>query len=343
MKQIRKRARLDRLQTEIRARKHSFSKWIYITAVLILLFWFLDIFFGEYVYFKAEGLVSQKQHTVATHYTTSIEELYVEVGGRVEEGQIISRGVSMEILNDLALLKTRLSEIYVRKSEISSRLKSLKFTLPIARKRSQEMKKLSALNKAALADGLTTTQRYTQILEDEYNSVREYEKTKAELAGGDAELEVLDITIRQANSTLDQLTSGYNDGKIVSRTTGIISKINVSPGSVVKAGEPVVEILTGVHYVLAYASPGAFYDPIVGGKVTISYGVNEVAGKIEEIFPISYKLPEEIQKAFRPKDRSQVLRISFRPKKGEKIPPTFTKVRVKAPGYFLKNILDRFK
>ena len=48
--------------------------------------------------------------------------------------------------------------------------------------------------------------------------------------------------------------------------------------------------------------------------------------------PLSTRLPEEFQKTFRPRERSQIIRIDFDP--GVRPPPTYTKVRISAPGLF---------
>lgn len=343
MEKIRNRSRIDRLKTEVRVSKGSFiSKWIYITVVSLMIISILDLFFGDYFYFNAQGLVAQKQYVVATQYTTSIQQLHVNIGDKVEKDQLVSSGASMEILNNLALLRARLSEVYTRKIELTTRTNILRETISVALKRSEEIAKMVTKNKGAVEKGLITTQRYAQLLEDEYESVSDYARIKSEIEGSNTELLVIEKIIKQANATIDGLTKIYNGGDIYSRASGIVSSINISPGSIVKSGEPLMEILTGENYVIAYATPGTFSTPTVGSEVMVRYGVNTVKGKISEIYPISYKLPDELQKAFRPKDRSQLLRITLDQKNVKKIPPTYTKVTVYSQSNLIKKWLSFF-
>ena len=78
---------------------------------------------------------------------------------------------------------------------------------------------------------------------------------------------------------------------------GVVGKVLVSPRSVVRRGEPMIEI--------AGAS---------------------LPGKIAKVSVIADALPKEFQKAFAPAERQQLMWIEFDP--GVTPPPYFTKVTI---------------
>jgi hypothetical protein len=98
-----------------------------------------------------------------------------------------------------------------------------------------------------------------------------------------------------------------------------------------------VEIMTGPRFILAYANPGGLYHIATGDGVIATYGLRTLEGKIDTILPISANLPQEFQKAFRPKDRAQVIRISIRDE--TRAPPLLAKVEVSSDTSLAANLL----
>jgi hypothetical protein len=109
-------------------------------------------------------------------------------------------------------------------------------------------------------------------------------------------------------------------------------------------GEPLLEILTGESHVLAYTNPGTLYRIRPGDPVTIKYGMRTLRGWIEEVLPITAALPQEFQKAFRPKERAQVIRIAI--EKTVDVPPVLTKIEVQSESLLksrLAGLLEKLK
>jgi multidrug resistance efflux pump len=76
-----------------------------------------------------------------------------------------------------------------------------------------------------------------------------------------------------------------------------------APGSVVRPGEPIIEIVGKHRFVVAWFPVSRLYRLQVGDAVTISTGGGRsLAGKITKVSVIAGALPKEFQKAFTPID-----------------------------------------
>jgi len=68
------------------------------------------------------------------------------------------------------------------------------------------------------------------------------------------------------------LVALYDDGNLRSMIDGVVSKVLVSPGSVVRPGEPIIEIGGKHRFVVAWVPVSRLYRLQVGDAVTISTG-----------------------------------------------------------------------
>src|SRR5262245_49664397 len=129
------------------------------------------------------------------------------------------------------------------------------------------------------------------------------------------------------NCALKELVALYDDGKLRSMIDGVVGKVLVSPGSVVRPGEPMIEIVGKHRFVVAWFPVSRLYRLEVGDTVTISTGGGRsLPGKIAKVSVIADALPKEFQKAFAPAERQQLMWIEFDP--GLTPPPYFTKVTI---------------
>jgi hypothetical protein len=64
-----------------------------------------------------------------------------------------------------------------------------------------------------------------------------------------------------------------------------------------------------------------------GDKVVVRWGVRALTGRIQTIEPVAAALPKEFQKAFKPVEREQILRVQL--DQTADMPPLFAKVRLR--------------
>jgi multidrug resistance efflux pump len=339
VKRIRRKRRFDNMRTEIRAGGSSNKgRWVYLGLIVLLALWLFDTAFGHYLYLRAEGLVTQDKHVIAISNIATVDSLYVEEGQDVSKDQPLAKITSFPIVQQIANLSTKLADIHSRQLDLKARRAVLNKVTPLAQRRVEEMAQLLSTQEAAIRRGLTTTSKIHELLQYEFDSILESESMQAEASNIDKELSELSLIAERLTRTLKQIQQVYADGVVHAPENGKIVNLKVSRGSVVSGDSPLMEVLIGHPYVLAYVKPGALYAINGGEAVGIRYGLSTVRGRISAILPFSAKLPSEFQRTFRPQERSQIIRIEL---EDSAQPPTYTKVEA-VSGSILWNKLKSF-
>jgi multidrug resistance efflux pump len=327
MKTLYKKTRIDNLRNEQRPAQRNTGKWIYISLLLAFFIWLINYSIGDYVLFKSEGMIINEETTIALDYTASIKQINAEKGDKIKAGKEIVQVNSVQVLQQITELSIKISELTAKKMEIENKISIIRKISPLAAKRAVDMSKLRKTQEFAISKGLTSTRDMSDLLEKEYDSQMNQEKLVTEYEASSKELEEISAMISQLKNTLDVIEKNYSNGIIKAKNDGIVSEISVNAGGVVNSGDPIMTILTGKPYVLAYVKPGALYSVKIGDPIRVQYGIAEVNGTISQILPLSARLPDEFQHTFRPKERSQIIRIEFNAEPKE-IPATYTKVNV---------------
>ncbi|RMD89391.1 MAG: biotin/lipoyl-binding protein [Alphaproteobacteria bacterium] len=332
MKRLRKSRRLDRMTNDVRARRRYFGQWAYILVISSLFLWLANYMFGSLIFLRAEGLVNQERKEIAVDFVASVTDVPVVEGEIVKAGDLLARLRSTEITESVASLSRDIANARMRRNELLARRDLLRGLVPIADKRAHDLTRLRALHEDGLRRGVATSIEQRQFLVDEYDAVLESERIKSELAGVDAQLAGLDDIMAKQQDALEQILESFGEGVVRAPVDGVVNNLHVATGSVVAGGSTMMEILYGRPYVLAFLQPGTLHRLKVGDEVVLEYGVEDVRGRVTQLFPVAAPLPVEFQKSFRPAERSQIVRIDFA--ENTIIPPTFTKVEVRAAGSF---------
>ena len=330
MQRLRTRRRVDTLTNDKRVNRPVVGKWLYLASLAALFIWLTNLFFGGYIYFRADGLVVRERFQIAAEYFGSVESFNVAEGDHVGAGDDVARMSSIDIIREQTTLTVNLAELAARRATLVSRLNVLDILIPAARDRANSTHELAVKAREAYRAGLGTNQNLSRLLEDDFNGAREIAQLEGEQRAMAEELTLLDGIIADMQGSLDRLRAAYKDGRIQAPAGGIVTDLEVSAGSVVNKGDGMLVVLAPPDYILAYLDPSALYTVSLGDEVDISYGPNQLSGKVTRIYPLSAVLPLEFQKAFRPKERSQMVRIDL--DRGSEAPPLFTKVSVRAPG-----------
>jgi multidrug resistance efflux pump len=167
---------------------------------------------------------------------------------------------------------------------------------------------------------------HTAATDQAFKGKQEAEALRAESRALDGQIATMASASEQADCALKELVVLYDDGNLRSMIDGVVSKVLVSPGSVVRPGEPMIEIVGKHRFVVAWFPVSRLYRLQVGDAVTISTGGASLPGKIAKVSVIADSLPKEFQKAFSPAERQQLMWIEFDP--GVTPPPYFTKVTI---------------
>jgi multidrug resistance efflux pump len=116
----------------------------------------------------------------------------------------------------------------------------------------------------------------------------------------EGELGKLASALGEAQSAVADLRKSYNDGRLAAPIKGVVTRLAFDKGSVVRAGEPIVEMNGNHRYVLAYVPTGSMYQVKEGDQVTINTGLQSASGVVARVEPFAAALRREFQRAFTP-------------------------------------------
>jgi multidrug resistance efflux pump len=231
----------------------------------------------------------------------------------------------------------------IRQSELRIRKEVITTMIPFAEHRQQFASGARKEFESLIDRGFLTLNQHTAALENEYRGVQDFEMLKSEEHAIDIELATLGAALAEAQSAIDELRGTYDAGRLTFPIDGVVTRIASNKGSVVRAGEPLIELSSNQRFILAYLPTGGLYSVHEGDEVTINTGLRSTYGIISKVEPIAAALPREFQRAFTPVERQQVIRIEF--SAGEVPPPLFTKVwvgRSSAARQWLEQIARRW-
>ena len=341
---LRRRVRFDNLQNEVRKRGRSWGRWAYLALVLGLLFWVFDSFFGNYIYLRAEGLVLRERVVVATQYPAAVVELPVREGWNVKRGEVLGRLRSQSVEETLAKLDAQLAGVMTRATELSIRDKVNTALYPLAQHRYQLARDARISSEELLSRQLLTTNRRSELVKDEVVSAESQAQLAAERDALAREVAGIRAAIDSTQGAIKRLNELYGTGVIVSPVSGIIGSLSASEGSVVREAEPIMEIFTGLPFILAYVPEGALYDVQEGDRVRVGIGLASYDGYVGQSYDLAGRLPKEFQQTFQPVNRARVIRVEFARDQGD-LPPLFAKIKLSAAGWpsdWLRRMVRRY-
>lgn len=328
---LRRRPRYDTLQNEVRRRGRSWGRWIYIGLLCGLALWIGNMFVGNLLYFRAEGLVMRDRVVLATQYPAEIQKLNVDQGEKITKGEVLAKVRSQKVEETLAQLYTDMAQSIGRATELEVRDKVYRAIYPIAQRRYREAHAAQVATDTMRNKMLITNDRRADLLKNEIDSAQEQTQIQAEQTTIAKNLPDLQAAVSASKAAVSRLQQIYGDGVLKAPNDGVVGYLHVADGSVVQPGEPLMELFTGKPYVLAYIPDGAIYTLKPGDPIQIRVGFSTYYGKLTEIFPVASQLPKEFQNTFQPVARAQVARIDFDPDQGS--PALFSKTKLSATGW----------
>jgi multidrug resistance efflux pump len=328
MRRLKLRPQLHTLPNEPRSNRNAVIRWVYFLSLFALAVWLGNLFVGGLLFLRSEGLVLGEPAVIAAEFPVTVRDLLVREGEEVKAGSVAvivtSQTVAESIARltgDLAAREARLSELRIRGEKAEAVIKLAETRQEVTSGARSEMEKL-------LKVGLLPLDKRTAAVESEFRSLQDLEALKAEKRVVDAEISTLKTVSLEAETAVSDLRRLYDDGKMRAPIDGIVIRRSVDKGAVVRAGEPLLELVEEKRFVLAYLPAGGLYRIAVGDRVQIKSGLRSAEGIIGRIEPFAAALPREFQRAFTPVERQQVLRVEFAP--GETSPPLFTKVELRS-------------
>ncbi len=311
LKSLRKRPRPDALKTEQRRSTNATGRFVYFFLLLAMLLVGANFLFGDLIFLRADGLVLRDKSTVSTTYLARVEAVDVKPADTVEQGAVILRLQSMEVLERLADLSSRNASLAAKAADFNVRSETIEKLRPLAERREREtariLKKFDELSHVKLI----TPARHDIALRARFEAQRSLVRFEAEGRALKEELAALRAAQSDAEAALADLRAHYADGVVQAPVNGAIGTSVPAVGDVYNPGDTILSIYSGVPYILAYL-PRRYLFPIrPGTRVKATSGRMSAMGVISKILPVTGALPKEFQNSFKPRDRSQLARIQF--------------------------------
>ena len=299
-------------------------KWTYLLALIGFAIWVFDVFFGGHIYLRGNGLVLGQPAVVAAEYNVTVREVMVKEGDRVAEGQVVVQISSQQVAETRARLSSEAATRAARLVEMDIRGEVVDAMLAPA----EDREAVAAEGKIQLNEsykkGLLAVINRTAATEQAYNSQMDAEALRAEKRALNDQIKMLTVATDQANLALSELLDLFDQGRLRAPLAGTVSAVLANRGAVVRAGDPLLELVGDHRFVVAWVPVGRWYKLEVGQKVSIDAGTGALPGIISKIGTVASALPREFQKAFAPTERLQLIWVEFQ--QGVTAPPYFTKV-----------------
>ena len=166
----------------------------------------------------------------------------------------------------------------------------------------------------------------TAAAEQAYNGLKDAEVAAGERQALADQITMLDVATEQANVALSDLLNHSMTAACARPSPAPFSSILANRGAVLRAGDPLLELVGEHRFVVAWIPVGRWYRLEVGQKVRSIQETGRCPETFREIGTVASVLPREFQKAFTPTDRQQLIWIEF--DQGVTPPPYFTKVKI---------------
>ncbi|MGB0086974.1 MAG: HlyD family efflux transporter periplasmic adaptor subunit [Rhodomicrobiaceae bacterium] len=308
---LKKRPRSDALINEKRRMPNSIGRVVYISVLVVFGITVLNFLFGDFVFLRADGLVLRDETDIATTYVARIVEVDAKEGQEVQQGQVLLRLQSTDMLEHLADLSARRARLVADHVEFRVRSETVAGLLPLAQKREDETTRVVHKWDELGKSGFATAPGYDTALTASYNAQQDRIKLATQFKSLESELKTLQKAREDSEDALAKLQAHYAEGIVRAPVSGAIGETVPAIGHVYRVGDPMLSIYSGESYVLAYLPPRYLFSIVPNQKVTVSDGRHSVPGVLTEILPVEDKLAKEFQNTFKPTDRSQLAKITF--------------------------------
>lgn len=359
----------DSLPLEVSSpRRPQWGRYIYLFIIFcIVAFVAREIYVGLF-WFNAQGAVSGRQYSISPSQTVSITEILVSPSQKVEAGDALARLNSPELEKELARseaeiarLQSDLTESHTRlqdnREQLRSDIEAYRADLTVLEDKSQaEVDRINAMRRLVAVGAVS--QSSLQKLEIEHAETwADYTRVKAQLEAAyrrssnysKSEIEASDSQLpeqRLASLTnlRDSIQKQLGRLELTAPSKGTVSKVFVSKGDVLKAGEPAV-VLVERDELRAYLHfpPSAQTTLEVGQRVSgHTAGGDKIPLRIIKIYP-SIEDGASAARAFNaPRDASLV--VEAVPDNEQGFPPAMnsgTPIYGRVPRWSFATNIDR--
>ena len=279
-------------------------KWTYLLALVAFSAWMVDTFFGGNFYLRGEGLVIGQPAVVAAEFNMTVRDVLVKEGEKVAEGTVVANTTSQQVADTRARLT---SDAVIRAGRLADmRIRSEVVNATVGKAEHRELVAIEGQNQLnqIYDKGLLPIITRTAAAEQAYNGLKDAELLRAERRALADQITMLNVATEQANVALSDLLNLFDDGRLRAPITGTVSSMLANRGAVLRAGDPLLELVGEHRFVVAWFPVGRWYRLRVGQKVRIDPGNGALSGTISKIGTVDRSSRASFRKRSRPRTGS---------------------------------------
>ncbi|MBB5702239.1 multidrug resistance efflux pump [Ochrobactrum daejeonense] len=311
MKRLRKQTRIDVLDAQKRSSSGKLGRSIYLGLVIVFLGSLAYYLIGNMFVLSIDGTILKERYLVSANYPGKVTEVFVKEGDKVQVGTQLARIESFEMIQELANITFRDSDLAIREGQLQGKLASINAVFPLAERTARETKVTSSQFDTVSGKGIVSSLAKDDALRNSLQAAERVAQLQSEKAATENELKLLQQSRAIYRQAIDKLNGIYDQGYLRANMTGIVGAKVPLPGQVVKFSDELMQINGGKSYILAYLPDEYLFNVQKGMPVNISGGAQSASGQIDAILTVADALPAEFQNMFRPRDRSRLVRITL--------------------------------
>ncbi|WP_069881615.1 HlyD family secretion protein [Bosea sp. BIWAKO-01] len=287
-------------------------RWVYATFILLIMGFFLWRFGSPLIFLSGPGVVSAPRLAVSLPYLAQVKRIDVGPGATVQAGDLIAVIDSPQVDEITASLLRALADVSGREADLRVKARVAKASLDAAKSRSTMAEE--AMQRLEGNPGLETASLIYrgEVHRERSLAVQNVAALEAEADEASAQLERLRDVREQIRGRYDQVRQGFDEGRIVAPTSGIVASSTRRSGETVTAGTSLAEIyVAGDTFVDWYIPDFRLVDPQPGQRVFVIWGKARLAGTLTELLPISELLESRRSSILREPSVGQIGRVRF--------------------------------
>jgi multidrug resistance efflux pump len=285
------------------------GRWVYGALLTMFFGALLNYYIGSSLLLRADGLVLQKEFAVAPPYDATVANTFVQPGERVKKGALLAQLESVALVRSLAELATRQAELMSRVAEAKSKLERVGSELPFAREQHEQLQGTLRGLQDLQEKKLATARRIEESVSINFSAQEKLIELQAQESALGQEVQILEQAHNEAERSYQLLRRIYDEGRVTAPSDGIVGPSVAVPGEVLVSGAKLMTVFGGEPYVLAYLPDNYLFEIRAGQSVVVSTGARQNVASVEAVLPLAVSLPPEFQNNFRPRDRSQLIRV----------------------------------
>lgn len=310
---LKSRPRSDSFVNEPIKKRRHWDRAIYLVLLTAFGVGLANYVAGDRLFLRAGGIVLRERSVIAATALVRVTEVAVRPGQSVDDGDVLLRAESIDVLGRLADLTMRDATLAEREVALRSRLGISDRLLPSAKERLESFKDRLSVLSAEDSEVLVPISRRETVAENVYDAETEVATLEASVESLAREIEVVEDARGHARQAIKEMKTHYANGLHTAGVQGIVSDSVPAPGEVFRPGEPIVTLMWGKPHVLAYLPETYVFGINAGDRVVVTNGSMRHQGVIEAILPVSKSIPDEFRTAFRLDESKQMARVALDP------------------------------